>query len=135
MANTVFTLPGSVIRKKLQNILEMNDETDKLLTFHNLLKEFGNEAILQNQILYLEKKFKRLSVLYDSLVLRKRHLLFLMEAYDFSSKESQIPGQLKLFELLPEVLEKDLEQLSHLQREIEKTEGEKNQVLAELMEI
>lgn len=135
MLNSVFTLPGSVVRKRLKDILEIENESDKLLTFHQLLNEFGNEAIVQNQILYLEKKFKRLSEYYESLLYKKRHLIFLMEAYDFKAKESDIQGQLKLFELLPEVMEKDLERLSLLKKELDNTEKEKGMVLAEIMAI
>lgn len=135
MAESVFVLPGSIVRKKLQGILEIEDESSKLITFHKLLKEFGNEALVQNQILYLEKKFKRLSVLYDSLMYRKQHLIYLMEAYDFSNKEVNIPGQLKLFELLPQAMENDLDKLSVIQEEIKKMDIEKNEVLLELMEL
>ncbi len=134
MSVNVFTIPGSEIRKKLITVFELDDESDKMITFHQLLKEFGNEAIKQNQIIYLEKKFKKLCVLYDSLMYRKKHFLYLMEAYDFSGKEVIIPGQLKLFELLPQALENDLDLLSEIQKEILKCEQEKEKVLTEIMQ-
>ena len=134
MSVKVFELPASDIRKKLIHVFEIPDESDKVLTFHHLLKEFGSEAIRQNQILYLEKKFRKLCVRYDSLMWRKRHLVYLMQAYDFSSKEANLPGQMKLFELLPQVLENDLDVLAELQKEIQRCENEKEAVLIEIME-
>ncbi len=134
MSVKVFELPGSEIRKKLIDVFEIHDESDKMLTFHQLLKEFGTEAIKQNQIIYLEGKFKKLCTLYDSLMYRKKHFLYLMDAYDFSGKEVVIPGQMKLFELLPQALENDLDILSEMQKEIELCEEEKEKVLLEIME-
>lgn len=126
---------GSDIRNKLLSVFEIKDETDKMMSFHELLKSCGNEVLLQNQILFLEKKFKQLTLHFDSLNYQKRHLIYLMEAYDFSKKEKVIPGQLKLFELLPEVVDKDLDNLADLKKKIARLDKKREEILNDLMKL
>lgn len=131
----IFSASGSDIRIKLQSVVELKDETERMLSFHNLLKSFGDEVLLQNQILYLERKFKQLTIEYNSLNYRKKHLIYLMEAYDFSKKEKIIPGQLKLFEMLPAVMDKDLDKLGDLKKQIEKLDKKREEIIIELINL